>query len=349
MKNPSPKQVAFIASLSIALLALLVLVLFHITISYFSAPWYLTLGLPLILFAIGYFSFLYALEKFIYRKIKLIYKTIHNLKADKEDSPYIDVLHGDTLQNVETEVKQWAENRVAEIQDLQEMAEYRKEFLGNVSHELKTPIFNIQGYLHTLIDGGIDDQTINRNYLMKATKNVERLENIIEDLEFISKFESGVLQLDVQRMNICEVIEEVMESMDMQADLYDINLNIKTGCDKPRYVMADRDRIRQVLVNLISNAIKYGNDGGETKISVYDMDENILVEVTDNGIGMDEKDLKRIFERFYRVDKSRSRDQGGTGLGLAIVKHIIEAHGQTINTRSKLGLGTTIGFTLKKA
>ncbi len=228
MKNLSPKQVAFIASIATSLLALLILAIFQVSISTFTSPWFLTIGLPFILFMAGYFVFLYALEKFIYRKIKLIYKTIHNLKADKEATPYIDVLRDDTFQAVESEVKQWAENRVAEIRDLQEMAEYRKEFVGNVSHELKTPIFNIQGYLHTLLDGGIEDEAINKNYLEKATKNLERLENIVADLEFISKFESGVLELDRQKFNICEVIEEVLETLQMQAELYDIDLTIKT-------------------------------------------------------------------------------------------------------------------------
>lgn len=349
MKNLTPKQVALLASLAISLTTLFLLLFFQYSSSSFSLPWYLLAGLPIAVFGIGFFTFLYAIEIFIYRKIKLIYKTIHNLKAEKEDTQYINVLSDDTFQAVENEVRQWAENRVAEIRDLQEMEKYRKEFLGNVSHELKTPIFNIQGYLQTLEDGGIDDEQINRNYLAKANRNVERLEAIVNDLEFISKFESGVLQLEQENFDICDLIREVFDSMEMQAEVFDIRLSIKTGCETSRPVFADRDRIRQVLANLISNSIKYGKDGGETKVSIYDMDENLLVEVTDNGIGIDEAHLKRIFERFYRVDKSRSRNQGGTGLGLAIVKHIIEAHEQTINTRSKPNLGTTIGFTLKKA
>ena len=349
MKNLSPGQVALLSSIVTSLITLLLLLLLHLTVSSFSSPWYVLIGLPVLVWGVGFFVFLYALEIFIYRKIKLIYKTIHNLKADKENTQYIDVLRDDTFQAVESEVRQWAESKVAEIRDLREMAEYRKEFLGNVSHELKTPIFNIQGYLQTLEDGGLEDEQINRTYLAKANRNVERLEAIVNDLEFISRFESGVLQLEQENFDLCDLIKEVLESMEMQADVYDIDLTIKTGCQSSREVFADRDRIRQVLINLISNSIKYGKDGGETKISVYDMDENLLVEVTDNGIGMEEKDLKRIFERFYRVDKSRSRNQGGTGLGLSIVKHIIEAHEQTINTRSKPGLGTTIGFTLKKA
>ena len=350
MKNASPREIAFFSAGILSLFILGVLLFFNLFLLGDNIAWFYVALIPVANLGIAYFVFLYALERFIYRKIKLIYKTIHSLKAPKGGATKaIDVLEGDVFSRVDLEVKEWAERKKKEIEVLKEIEGYRKDFLGDVSHELKTPIFNIQGYLHTLIDGGIEDEKINKDFLYKAAANVDRLNTIVEDLEFISSFESGTLQVYPEKMDICELINEVIEAMEMQADLYDISIAIKTGCNKATLVEADRERIRQVLTNLVSNSIKYGREEGKTQISVYDMDENVLIEVTDNGIGISKENLPRLFDRFFRVDKSRARERGGTGLGLAIVKHIIEAHQQTINVRSTLGVGSTFGFTLKKA
>jgi two-component system phosphate regulon sensor histidine kinase PhoR len=231
------------------------------------------------------------------------------------------------------------------------LAEFRKEFLGNVSHELKTPIFNIQGYIHTLLDGAIDDQDVNKSFLGKAARSADRLSDLVADLLEISQLESGELMMEPERFDINALVKDVYEQFEVKAKDRGISLLIKDGCNSPFYVFADRYRIRQVLVNLFINSIKYGNEFGTTTAAYYDMDENILIEVADNGNGISQEHLPRIFERFYRVDKSRAREAGlgGTGLGLAIVKHIIEAHQQTVNVRSTEGKGTTFGFTLQKA
>ncbi len=230
-----------------------------------------------------------------------------------------------------------------------QLEKFRKEFLGNVFHELKTPIFNIQGYLETLVDGGIDDKEINTKFLKKARKNVNRMAEIVDDLQMISNLEEGSFAMTEIKFDITRLVADILEQHDIRAGKKDINLEIKEGCDKSFMVVADSEMIQQVLNNLVTNSIKYGKEGGRTQVGIYDMNENVLVEVSDNGLGIDAKYLPRIFERFYRADKTRSRELGGSGLGLSIVKHIIEAHGQQLNVRSTPGIGSTFGFTLKKA
>lgn len=215
---------------------------------------------------------------------------------------------------------------------------------------MKTPIFNIQGYVLTLLDGGLEDPSINKEYLLRTEKSINRMIAIVEDLETISQLESSELQLNLKKTDILALTREVMEFLEIKARKRNNTVYFGGNYEKPVYILADKERLRQVLINLIDNSIKYGNqEDGSTKISFFDMDENILVEVTDNGNGINEADLPRIFERFYRTDKGRSREQGGSGLGLAIVKHIIEAHDQTIHVRSTQGVGTTFAFTMKKA
>jgi two-component system phosphate regulon sensor histidine kinase PhoR len=309
--------------------------------------WFMLILLPA-MFLLTYYLFRYTLEKFIYEKIRIIYKTIRNKKSVRgSEQPEI---KGKTIENVYEEVVDWGNKKSMEIEELKEMAKYRREFLGNVSHELKTPIFNIQGYVLTLLDGGLDDPSINKEYLMRTEKSINRMIAIVEDLETISSLESSELKLNLKKTDILALTREVVEFLEIKARKRSNNITLGDNYDKPVYVMADKERIRQVLINLIDNSIKYGNqENGKTQISFFDMDENILVEVTDNGNGIDQADLKRIFERFYRTDKGRSREQGGSGLGLAIVKHIIEAHEQAINVRSTSGVGTTFAFTLRKA
>ena len=254
-----------------------------------------------------------------------------------------------SLSDVNEKVMQWATSAKKEIADLKTLEQYRKNYVGNISHELKTPIFAIQAYLHTLLDGGIHDENINIKYLKRAAENTERLQNIVEDLEIISKLESGQVELEMKKFDIRELVTDILMDLTPMAKEKNIQLMLKEGASQSFQVIADRESIRQVLTNLIVNSIKYGRENGTTKISFYDMDKLLLVEVSDNGIGMEERHIKHVFDRFYRVDSSRSRKQGGSGLGLAIVKHIIEAHGQTINLRSTLNIGSTFGFTLKMA
>ncbi len=310
-------------------------------------PWVFTIN-AVLLFIFAYIILSNSIQRFIYEKIKIIYKTIHNFQVSKENSEqeYID----ESLEDVNRQVVEWGESQKKEIDKLKELAAYRREFLGNVSHELKTPIFNIQGYVLTLLDGGLDDPNINKDYLIRTEKSINRMIAIVEDLETISQLESSILKLDHSEFNIVGLTREIVEFMEIKARKKKVKLEFDKNYDKSIMVEADKKRIRQVLINLIDNAIKYcRTEDCFTRISFFDMDENILIEVSDNGLGIDQENIPRIFERFYRTDKGRSREQGGTGLGLAIVKHIIEAHGQAINVRSTLGVGTTFGFTLKKA
>lgn len=303
-------------------------------------------------FGLSFFLFFYTLEYFIYRKIKLIYKTIHSLKTQKYDAVLSNFdWDRDPITEMSKEVIKWARDNKMEIDQLKRLADFRKEFLGNVSHELKTPIFNIQGYIHTLIDGAIEDPEVNLRFLNRAAKSADRLSDLVADLLAISQLESGELEMENERFDINLLVKDVYEQMEEKAKKRSISILIKDGCNKPFYVEADRYRIRQVLVNLVTNAIKYGREGGAVTAAYYDMDENLLIEIGDNGEGIAQEHLPRIFERFYRVEKSRTRESesGGTGLGLAIVKHIIEAHHQAVNVRSTIGQGTTFGFTLKNS
>ncbi len=256
---------------------------------------------------------------------------------------------GDVVKDLNKEVKVWADHQVEEIKKLKEMERYRKDFLGNVSHELKTPIFNIQGYLLTLLDGGMEDDTVNRLYLKRAEKSLNRLNSIVEDLDSIARLESGDFKMRMDSFNLLKVVEEVIDDHEMPASQRNIRISHDGITGKAIRVKADRKRIVEVIGNLVNNSLKYGKHGGKTIISFIDAGDKILVDISDNGIGIEEKDLPRIFERFFRVDKSRSRESGGTGLGLSIVKHTIQAHNQTITVRSKVDHGTTFIFSLDKA
>jgi two-component system phosphate regulon sensor histidine kinase PhoR len=285
---------------------------------------------------------------FVAKKINPLYKTLYQVDtSDSQLSSSID--EGKLMGKIKTDITAWANNKAQEIDRLKEMERYRKEFLGNVSHELKTPIFNIQGYVLTLLDGGLEDETINRKYLERTEKSINRLIGIVEDLETISKLEAGELKLHFEKFSIVGLVEDVYEALDIRAKKKSITLDLNKIYDKPIWVNADKKKIYQVIYNLVLNSINYGNNGGKTTVSFSDLDDRVIVEVNDNGIGIDQKDIPRIFERFYRVDKSRSREQGGTGLGLAIVKHIIEGHKQSISVRSNLNQGTSFIFTLSKA
>jgi two-component system phosphate regulon sensor histidine kinase PhoR len=348
MKNATPRQIAAIAAGVVAGIILLIILVIRLFFPDTSG-WLLLFLSPLFLFVAGYFVFFNLMENFIYRKIKIIYKTIYDTKATQEEKTSMQKVRKDIIDFAESEVIQWKQNTLKEQKKQKKLERYRKEFLGNVFHELKTPIFNIQGYLETLSEGGLHDENINTRFLEKAINNVNRIAEIVNDLQMISNLEEGSFTLTEEKFDVLRLVQESIESLEIQGKSKNIRVSIKEGCEKSFPVIADRELILQVLNNLVTNSIKYGKDDGRTQIGLYDMGRNVLVEVSDNGLGIDQYHLTRIFERFYRVDKGRSRELGGTGLGLSIVKHIIEAHNQTINVRSTPGIGSTFGFTLKKA
>jgi two-component system phosphate regulon sensor histidine kinase PhoR len=301
-------------------------------------------------FISAYLIFNYMLQVFNYRKIKLIYKVISKFKAN--DTKVAGILNDsdeDPISVVSKEVYSWMLDNKMELDQLREQANFRREFLGNVSHELKTPIFSIQGYIHTLLDGALEDKAVNKKFLRKASRSTERLVELVQELTTISELQAGKMMLDFQKFDVKLLVDEVYDMVEDLASEREIELKMDSEKPKPIFVKGDRKRIHQVLTNLIVNAVNYGSHSGVVVTSFYDMDKNILIEVTDDGEGIPEEHLPRLFERFYRVDSHRSREDGGSGLGLAIVKHIIEAHKQSINVRSTLGTGTTFGFTLPKA
>jgi two-component system phosphate regulon sensor histidine kinase PhoR len=252
----------------------------------------------------------------------------------------------DSLVELERRVNLLIDSREQELAHFENLDSYRKEYLGNVSHELKTPVFNIQGYVDTLLNGGLEDPNINVDYLKRAEKSIDRLINIIDDLETITQLESGDLQLDLDTFDIAALCKDIYSSLELNAAKKNIKLEFSRKYDKPVFVKADKFRIRQVLVNLVTNSIKYGKENGATTITLSYLNDDVIVEVRDNGGGIEPKHLPRVFERFYRVDKGRSREQGGTGLGLAIVKHILDAHQKSIKVESELGVGTVFTFSL---
>ncbi|RZL34746.1 MAG: sensor histidine kinase [Pedobacter sp.] len=317
---------------------------------YFQHSWYY-LGVSFVIsFATSFLVFYYLFEKYIYTKIKLIYKLIHNLKLGKDLKEALgEYVSADPINDVEAEVKEWAGAKKKEIDLLKKQEQFRREFLSNVSHEFKTPLFAIQGYIETLQDCITDDPDMALKFLKKAENNVERLSYLINDLDSISKLETGEIPINYQKFDFVLLAKEVMDNLEDRAQSNKITLAFKEKYTAPTYVSADREKIRQVLINLIQNSIKYGNPNGMTAIKIFELHDQFLIEVTDNGIGIEEKHLARLFERFYRIDSHRSRVAGGTGLGLAIVKHILEAHQQTISVRSTPSIGTTFAFTLQKS
>ena len=341
-KNLSPQQLSAFTALSLSLPI-------SVGIWVLRPDWVIALVSFGITFLGSYFLIRFVLESFIYRKIKLIYKFIYQTKASKREETYYKyILPQKGIDEVRQDVEQWAEQRSAEIELLKTNEAYRKEFLQNLAHEFKTPIFAIQGYVDTLLGGAMDNPEISKRFLENAARNVDRMVNLVEDLDEISKLESGQQPLYKENFVIQDIIREGYESLSIKTNARNIKCSIKKGCESPIIVFADKEKIRQVINNLVENATKYGKKDGSIVASIYKTDgQHVLVELSDDGIGISEEHLPRIFERFYRTDRGRSRDIGGTGLGLAICKHIIEAHGETMHVRSKLDLGTTVGFTLE--
>lgn len=346
MNVRTPKHVA----LTSALFVVLPLATLYFLIVYFLERDFEILFLLLFIvlgMSITYLVVSFFIERFIYSKVKVIYKTIHSFKTQSEKKGF--EMSTDILGEVNQDVAHWAEEKIEEIKELQHTDNFRKEFVGNLAHELKTPIFNIQGYLDTLAENDDMDIELRRKFLDRAITSCERLEHLVSDLDEISRLESGAVPLKIVRFDILQLAHEVCDSLETFANEKNVRLFVKDDPFNELWVDADRNKIEQVLINLIVNSVNYGVDGGETRIRFYDMNDNILVEVADNGIGIAREHLPRLFERFYRVDKSRSRHEGGSGLGLAICKHIVENHQQTISVRSTEEVGSTFGFTIKKS
>ena len=340
-KNFSPQHLAALTALALSLPITL-------GIFVFEPVWWIALLTFVIIYLGSFGLILYTLQTFIYRKIKLIYKLIYQTKATKrEEFYYNNILPQKSIDEVREDVEAWAMQRKAEIEILKKNEAFRKEFLQNMSHELKTPIFAIQGYVDTLIGGALHNETVNMKFLQSTSRNIDRLVNLLDDLDEITKLESGQQQLHPVNFIIQDLYREVADSLFIKAKEKNIKCVIKKGCELPMTAFADKEKIRQVFINLVDNSIKYGSDNGTVEASFYDVDgKNVLIEISDDGYGISEEHLPRIFERFYRTDLARSRKEGGSGLGLAICKHIVEAHEQTMHVRSKVDVGTTIGFSL---
>jgi two-component system phosphate regulon sensor histidine kinase PhoR len=343
-RNLSPLQLSALTALIIALPVGLCLWLLK------PFTWWAGIVFVLV-FLMSYGLISLAFKSFIHRQIKLIYKLIAQTKASKrEEFYYKNILPQKSMDEVRQDVENWAEQQKKEIEVLQQNEVFRKEFLQNLSHELKTPIFSIQGYVETLLNGAMNNQEVNLRFLQNAARNIDRLTNLVSDLDEISRLESGALQLNYQDFVIQDVLKEVFESLELKAKEKGITCFIKKECEAPLMVHADKDKIRQVLSNLVDNAIKYGKENGIVEGGFYRVEgKTVLIEINDDGSGIAEEHRLRIFERFYRTDQARSRKVGGSGLGLAICKHIIEAHQQNIQVRSKLDVGTTFGFSLSLA
>ena len=331
------------------LLALAAAVIVAVITTVCQVQWWITLIVAIVVFIAMALLSLFMIKSYVAYKLKPIYSMV--LSRHVHTTEIVDELKDKHVENISEELTAWADDNDKEISRLKQSEAFRKQYLGNVSHELKTPIFNIQGYISTLLDGGLEDDLINRKYLERAEKSIDRLINIVNDLDTINKLENDMNRIKMESFDIVALTKEIAEQLEMEATKRNITISVK-GADSlpsPFLVMADKHFTGQVLVNLIINSINYGKEGGTTRIRFRDMLDKILIEVEDTGVGISKEDMPRIFERFYRVDKGRSREQGGTGLGLAIVKHIIEAHGERINVRSELGKGTTFAFPLKKA
>lgn len=333
------------ASLWIALLATIIVAA---GMTLLGMVWWIILCAAAGTFVVMALVALFIIREYVAYKLKPIYSIV--LSRDVHTQEILSELKYKRVENIGEELTAWADTNDKEITRLKETEQFRKQYLGNVAHELKTPIFNIQGYISTLLDGGLEDELINHKYLERAEKSIDRLINIVNDLDTISKLESNMNRLCMESFDIVALAREIAEQAEMEADRKHITITIK-GADNlpsPFWVQADKHYIGQVLVNLIINAIHYGKEGGVIRVHFRDLLDKILVEVEDNGLGIAKEDLPRLFERFYRTDKGRSREQGGTGLGLAIVKHIVEAHGERISVRSELAVGSTFSFSLKK-
>ena len=335
---------AFKSSAYITLFFLGVFLLYH----FFNAPLQLffVFGFALCLLVFSFLLIQYRVETFIYKRVKKIYDDVSLL----ENTSFRNQPITTDMATLTKEVQKFARDKKLEIETLKIREEYRREFLGNVSHELKTPLFTVQGYLLTLLDGAMDDKNIRKKYLQRAEKGVERLIYIVKDLDMITKLETGDINLDVSKFNIIEVIQNVFDLLEMRASKKHITLTFDNKYAKPIWIIGDQEKVQQVVTNLVVNSIKYGKEGGTTEVGIEDLVNNkVIIRITDNGEGIEKQHIPRLFERFYRVDKSGARSEGGSGLGLAIVKHIIEGHNEKIYVESQFGVVSEFSFTMEKA
>ena len=330
------------------MIATLVAILVAAAALWYGLVWWGVLLLALGMWLVVALFSLFVISKYVAYKLKPIYSIV--LSRNVKTREILSEMKDKHVENISEELNEWADSNEQEITRLKETEKFRKQYLGNVAHELKTPIFNIQGYNTTLLDGGLEDELINRKYLERTEKSINRLINIVNDLDTIAKLESDMMRMKMEQFDIVALAKEIAEQLEMEADRKQIKMVVKgaENIPSPFWVMADKHFVGQVMVNLMINTIRYGREGGLTKVSFRDLMDRILIEVEDDGVGISKEDMPRVFERFYRTDKGRSREQGGTGLGLAIVKHIVEAHGERISVRSELGVGSTFSFTLKK-
>ena len=333
-------ETSLYVTIFLTLLSSVFLYVFH------SVDFLYLLAFAIFTYVISFIIIQYRVERFIYRRVKRIYDDLTLLESSTLRKQPITT----DMVTLTQEIEKYASDKKMEIETLKVREEYRKEFLGNVSHELKTPLFTVQGYLLTLLDGAMDDKNVSEKYLNRASEGLERLIYIVKDLDMITKLEVGDLRLNIETFDIIELVKSVFDLLEMKAAKKKITLTFDMDYSLPIMVTADKDRIQQVLTNLVVNSIKYGKEKGTTEISIENLIKNkVIIRITDNGEGISKENLTRLFERFFRVDKSGSRKEGGSGLGLSIVKHIIEAHDEKIYVESDLGIGSEFSFTLEKA
>jgi len=343
MKTARPSLLIFYGSLAFMLISFLFTLIVHFSMIALSKN--LIIAIPIVSGIFAYLVFYFLLKGFIQYRLSLIYRSIQiNQPENITFSKSIDSL----MEDAEKNVSEWKENSAIEISKLKEQAAFRKEFLGNLAHELKTPVFSIQGYLLTLLDGGLEDPNVNRAFLERASKSTDRITGILDDLDQITRMETENLRLEIRSFDIVELLKESFETFELIGKEKNFKLNFEKSFSA-KYVQADRNKMGQVFTNLISNAISYGKENGELKVSILDIEDRYLLEFKDNGPGIEPHHLSRLFERFYRVEKSRNRNEGGSGLGLAIAKHIVESHGQSIQVKSEVGVGTTFVITIEKS
>ena len=337
MKKNNILVLSFLISFFFSTATLLIIFIIEENIKNFFTLFFLTFTTYYITL---YFSFKLFLSKTIKKLIDEFYSSEYNLS---------DQSNLDNLDSLSKSLKEYAKNKNLQIELLKDQDNYRKDFIGNISHELKTPLFTIQSYILTLIDGGMDDPDILKKYLKRSSKAIDRLTYLVKDLDLISQFESGVKNIEKEKFDILIIINNVYELLEIESKKNKISLELDRNYLKPIFVMADKERIQQVITNLVMNSIKYGGENGTTEISIQDLNkEKFIISVTDNGLGISKEHLPRLFERFYRVDKSGNRKKGGSGLGLSIVKHVIEAHNEKIFVESNKNVGSEFSFTLEK-
>ena len=333
-----------------AITSLLISALLTFLVGFLFDSWSAQMTLSLVAFTFLSFVLTFVviqwrIEQFIYSRIKKLYDDLTILQSSAINTGPVTT----DMKTLTAEIEKFAQEKKLEIDGLKVREQYRKDFLGNISHELKTPLFMIQGYILTLLDGAVDDKKVAKKYLQRAAKGVDRLTYIIKDLDLITKFEAGNLTVEPEAFDAVDLVRSVFEMLEMRASKKNITLTFDMEYQQPIMVWADAEKIQQVLTNLIVNAIKYGHEDGTIEVSIEDLVKSkVIIRITDNGEGIAKEHIPRLFERFYRVDKSGSRKEGGSGLGLSIVKHIIEAHGEKIYVESVLGVGSEFSFTLEK-